>query len=252
MASREENAETEADCNDDEKQARACHCRPNAASVSEEPGEGEKCGEDQVELLLDRQRPCVQQGIRRRIDTEVSATAARTCEVRIRIDQTRGDACTSSRGLCAEGRKEDAQNHRARQRHGEGREDSTYAAQIEGSEIETAHVTGLAQQHARDDEAGNHKERIDANETAVENKSRVIGDDDCNGNGAQALNVGAKIRCGGRGEAGGHVGSFGGEVRVKSTPQSRNERPASAAFDASKLTPLRTSAGVEAVRNRTW
>jgi hypothetical protein len=164
------------------------------------PGQQQYGRPDDVELFLDPQRPQVQQGLGTGGGVEVAHLRP--------VKQIGGEACPAGHVLAQlpvlVGEQRKPAEGQAGEHHGQQRrEDAPDAPRIEAGHAEPA-LLQFAQQDARDQVAGNDEEDVDADEAAgQERREGVEQDHRQHGDGAQAVDVRAVGKVGGRRARGG-------------------------------------------------
>jgi len=150
---------------------------------------------DQVELLLHRERPEVQQ--RRRVGrAELGAEVVAELDGEAPVDdeEADGDGVVAER-LLRQGRQQPVRGDEGdhRDERGGGQKAAS-APGPEGSQRDGARAMELFQQQAGDEEPGQHEEHVDADEAAGElSQPEVEQEHQHHGDGPQAFHVGAKV-----------------------------------------------------------
>ena len=159
----------------------------------ESAGAGDQRGQDQrphhIELLFDGKRPRVEQRQQFELWREVAVGLVPEEEVGVE-EQRRHARCRCQRRLLA------GEAHKRHDRHGEhdnddeGGENSADAAGVEIAEIDAAVPPRIVEQQPADQETRNDEEDVDADETARKGgDAGVVGDDEPDGDGTQAVNA---------------------------------------------------------------
>ena len=176
-------------------QRRQSRCASEESRATEEPGAQKERRDDDVELLLDGERPGVEERVERRAGAEVAlreraqvdvGAEGRREEARQRGDVHRPDG----RRQRPEGGDDD--DHRR-----EGGQQPPHAARVEAREAQPPLALELGDERARDHEAGDREEHVHAREAAREGQPRVEEDDERNCDPAQPLDIGS-LRAGRR------------------------------------------------------
>ena len=130
----------------------------------EPPAQQQERREDEVELLLDPERPGVQQRVQPGADVEVAA--AQVVEVEVGREERGGDPGQAGCLLRGDRAAEDADDGDEHEQHRQGRQQAADAPAVEGAEAEPAGVRELARERRGDHEAGDDEEDVDAREAA--------------------------------------------------------------------------------------
>ena len=186
---RDEHAQGERDNADDRE--RHADRRPSVASAGDEDGREEQRRPDEIELLLHGQRPEVEERRGRGDGREIVGRRRREPEVPDR-ERRRGPIEEQVRPIERVG-----ENGGGRQRHDEdhdpGRGKAANASSVEVPKAHGPASLDLSKQQARDQEAGDHEEDVDADEAAADREeSGVEQDHETHGDTSQALDVRAK------------------------------------------------------------
>ena len=153
-----------------------------------EQGQREKQGPDEVELLLDRERPVVQQRRRRLALGEVVEPACG--EVEVRREPSGVEAVVDGLARSHEVHEEVRGDVGRHQRQHRGRQDPPRAANVEPEQRDRPGLARLGEQQARDQEAREDEEDVDADVPAGHRADARVGEDDeQHGDGAKPLNV---------------------------------------------------------------
>ena len=152
----------------------------------------EQPGPHQVELLLHTERP--EMAERRHV--RVGEVVGRLDGEPDVADRQGGRRAVLGDPRDLERRQEDRRQHdRDRHRRQRGRQDPAHASRVEAPEIDPAGLGVLAQQQARDQEAGHDEEDVDAGEaTAHARQVDVEPQDGENGDPPEALDVRQEAR----------------------------------------------------------
>ena len=157
-------------------------------------------GPDQVELLLDGQRPGVGEGGHRPGGHEVVAAGGDLPPVG-EVEQGRQGAHPEV-GVEAGRLGEPHHEGHGHQHDEQRRQQPAGPAQPEGRQLDAAPLAVLAEQQAGDQVAGQHVEDVQAEEAALQPPhAEVVAHDDEQGHGPQAVEGGDPLLAGGRGRA---------------------------------------------------
>ncbi len=160
------------------------------AAARERDHEEDQHGPDEVELLLDRQRPVVAERRDGAVGREVVRAGAR--EVPVGDEEGRPDRVPQA-GLGAHHVEDEERDRRRDHEHEQrGRHDAAAAALVEVEERDRLGALVLLEQQARDEEAADDEEDVDAHEAAGGPVEEVVDDDGHHREGAQALDVRAE------------------------------------------------------------
>ena len=166
---------------------RADHERQPQARTEQPEGHDQERRPDEVELLLDAERP--EMAERRRIGRG-EVVGRLQGEAHVPERQRRCGAVLGDTGYL-EGREEErSRDHRDRDGRQDGRQDAPQPPRIEATEIDPAGLLVLAKQQARDQEPGDHEEDVDAREAAAQaRQADVVPEHGEHRDRAQALHV---------------------------------------------------------------
>lgn len=154
------------------------------------PQHEQQRGPGDVELLLDTERPVVQQRRGRGLG-EIVGGAVGEQQVR---HEDEGRAGIVEHRLDEPGRSESRDSDHRRHDHGHrGRKQPPHASRVEGGEPDATRARELPQQVISDEQPRQHEEDIDADVAAGnERDARVVGDDEDDGDRAHPLEIGTE------------------------------------------------------------
>ena len=165
---------------------------PTSPPSAERGHSEQECRPEQVELLLDAERPEVEERRRSKVAREIVGCLGRKPQVRD-IERGRGGIARDIRQ--SERRQEDRrQDHRAHDRDRSRRQEAPRPAGVELGEVDPAGRAQLAHDQARDQEAREHEEDIDPDIPAAEPREvGVIEQDKPDSDRPQALQFGPEV-----------------------------------------------------------
>ena len=134
------------------------------SSCGDPRAHGQQRREEQVELLLDRQRPRVEQWVERLGRVEVAL--GEPGEVDVRHRERRGETRTGSRCMLGGADRAVRRDRHDRDGQRERRQDPAGAPTVEVGERHPSGGVDLSQQHRGDHEARDDEEDVDADESA--------------------------------------------------------------------------------------
>ena len=143
---------------------------------------------DEIELLLDAERPHMQERLERALGVEI---AVREVEIDIGDREHRADRGFGERGVIGRREQDPAGDHRPEHRDDKGKEDATEAAAIKSDEAELLDLDDLL----RNQITGDREKDIDRGIAAGQRVDvEMIDEDSQHRESAQAFDIGAKIR----------------------------------------------------------
>ncbi len=197
--------EREADDDHERAHAEVADPRAEAALADAAPGpprgvqaeEQDQQRPDDVELLLDRERPVVLERRGRGVVLEVVGAVAR--ELEVGREERRPERVLDRAGRLDRAQEVDRRRHRRDDHQRRRGQDPAGPAGVEAEQRDPAVALGLGDQQTGDQEARDHEEDVHADEAAVERPDLgVVQDHEQDGQGPEPLDVLSEARLHGR------------------------------------------------------